>query len=98
MDRPGDEDRCGEDASMLEESYFTPKGIQLLQYWYKNGYKLYAGSDCIAWLIKNNSENVPDEILVEIGGELDQSQSDPFQPFESEFTTFPPTPPPVALL
>ena len=33
----------------------------------------------------NHPEDVPDEILDEIGSVLDQAQSDPFQPFESEF-------------
>ena len=37
----GDDDRSGEDASMLEESHFTPKQTELFQCWYENGYDLY---------------------------------------------------------
>ena len=32
-----DDDRSGEDASMLEESHFTPEQIELFQYRYENG-------------------------------------------------------------
>ena len=71
MDRPGDNDRSGEDASMLEESHFTPKQIELFQCRYGNGYDLYTDTDYVAWLMDNYPQ---DEILGEVGSELDQAR------------------------
>ena len=78
MDRAGDNDRTGEDASMLEESHFTPKQIELFQYRHENGYDLYTDTDYVTWLMDNHPEHVPDEILGDLGSELDQARSDPF--------------------
>ena len=51
MDRAGDDDRAGEDASMLEESHFTHEQIELFQYRYENGYDLYTDTDYVTWLM-----------------------------------------------
>ena len=73
VDRAGDNDRSGEDASMLEESHFTSEQIELFQCRYENGYDLYTDTDYVTWLMDNHPEDVPDEILGEIGSELDQA-------------------------
>ena len=82
MDRPGDNDRSGEDASMLEESHFTPKQVELFQCRYENGYDLYKDTDYVPWLMDNYPEDVPDEILGEIGSELNRVRSDPLLLFK----------------
>lgn len=73
IDRAGDDDRSGEDASMLEESHFTSEQIELFQYRYENGYDLYTDTDYVTWLMDNHPEDVPDEILGDFGSELDQA-------------------------
>ena len=70
------------ESSLLKESYFTPKQLELFEQRYENGYDLYTDIDYVAWLMENHPEDVPDEILGEIGSNFDHAQSDPFQPFE----------------
>ena len=49
VDRPGDDDRSGEDAAVPEESHFTPKQIELFQCTKMDD--LYPDTDYMAWLI-----------------------------------------------
>ena len=67
---------------MLKESHFTPKQLELFEQRYENGYDLYTDIDYVAWLMENHLEDVPDEILSEMGSNFDHGRSDPFQPFE----------------
>ena len=46
--------------------------------------KLNTTIDYVAWLMDNHPEDVPDEILGEMGSNLDQARSDLFQPFQEE--------------
>ena len=82
MDWQGD-DKSGEN-SLLKESHCTPKQFELFEQPYENGYDLYTNIDYVAWLMENHPEDVPDEILGEMGGNFDHVRSDPFQPFEEE--------------
>ena len=63
----------GDNASMVKESHFSPKQIELFKYWYENGYNLYTDIGYVVWLMDNHLEDVPEEILGEIGGELNQA-------------------------
>ena len=51
---------------------------------YENGYDLYTDVDYVAWLMECHPEDVPDEILDEMGSNFENARSDPFQLFEKE--------------
>ena len=72
----------GDDRS--RDISFTPKQLELFEQRYENGYDLYTDVDYVAWLMECHPEDVPDEILGEMGSNFENARSDPFQPFEKE--------------